>query len=293
MEAQRLEQRTNFDLEMMLAAGTCPGIENYSRYLSGRNPGEPPPTLFEYLPDDALVFTDESHITVSQIGAMYKGDFRRKSTLAEYGFRLPAAMDNRPLKFEEFESLQNEIIYVSATPADYELEMCEGVITEQIIRPTGLLDPKIKIKPTKHQIDDLIDDAIQRFHERHGEGIDRVFLKHKITQAEKDIMVGTASTTTATSTFGGITSIDYTEGANYLPLPDSVIAVQKVFKMDSSTISAGMFNLKYQIFLNDLYYYGAIDLLNYGMVKSYLETLDYMLNPDVQIRFNKRIIDYT
>ena len=136
--------------------------------------------------------------------------------------------------------------------------------------------------------DDLIDDAIQLYHERHGEGIDRVFLKHKITQAEKDIMVGTASTTTATSTFGGITSIDYTEGANYLPLPDSVIAVQKVFKMDSSTISAGMFNLKYQIFLNDLYYYGAIDLLNYGMVKSYLETLDYMLNPDVQIRFNKK-----
>jgi len=159
-------------------------------------------------------------------------------------------------------------------------------LKEYALRKLG--KPVLEINVDDDQIDDLIDDAIQRFHERHGEGIDRVFLKHKITQAEKDIMVGTASTTTATSTFGGITSIDYTEGANYLPLPDSVIAVQKVFKMDSSTISAGMFNLKYQIFLNDLYYYGAIDLLNYGMVKSYLETLDYMLNPDVQIRFNKK-----
>ena len=159
-------------------------------------------------------------------------------------------------------------------------------LKEYALRKLG--KPVLEINVDDDQIDDLIDDAIQRFHERHGEGIDRVFLKHKITQAEKDIMVGTASTTTATSTFGGITSIDYTEGANYLPLPDSVIAVQKVFKMDSSTISAGMFNLKYQIFLNDLYYYGAIDLLNYGMTKSYLETLDYMLNPDVQIRFNKK-----
>mgnify|MGYP005673870653 FL=1 len=159
-------------------------------------------------------------------------------------------------------------------------------LKEYALRKLG--KPVLEINVDDDQIDDLIDDAIQRYHERHGEGIDRVFLKHKITQAEKDIMVGTASTTTATSTFGGITSIDYTEGANYLPLPDSVIAVQKVFKMDSSTISAGMFNLKYQIFLNDLYYYGAIDLLNYGMVKSYLETLDYMLNPDVQIRFNKK-----
>ena len=159
-------------------------------------------------------------------------------------------------------------------------------LKEYALRKLG--KPVLEINVDDDQIDDLIDDAIQLYHERHGEGIDRVFLKHKITQAEKDIMVGTASTTTATSTFGGITSIDYTEGANYLPLPDSVIAVQKVFKMDSSTISAGMFNLKYQIFLNDLYYYGAIDLLNYGMVKSYLETLDYMLNPDVQIRFNKK-----
>ena len=134
----------------------------------------------------------------------------------------------------------------------------------------------------------MIDDAIQLYHERHGEGIDRVFLKHQITEEEKNIMVGVASTTTATSTFGGINSIDYTETANYLPLPDSIIGVNKVFKMDSSTISAGMFNIKYQIFLNDLYYYGAIDLLNYSMTKSYLETLDYILNPDVQIRFNKK-----
>jgi hypothetical protein len=145
-------------------------------------------------------------------------------------------------------------------------------LKEYALRKLG--KPVLEINVDDDQIDDLIDDAIQLYHERHGEGIDRVFLKHKITQAEKDIMV--------------VTSIDYTEGANYLPLPDSVIAVQKVFKMDSSTISAGMFNLKYQIFLNDLYYYGAIDLLNYGMVKSYLETLDYMLNPDVQIRFNKK-----
>ena len=159
-------------------------------------------------------------------------------------------------------------------------------LIEYALRKLG--KPVLEINVDDVQIDDLIDDAIQLYHERHGEGIDRVFLKHKITQAEKDIMVGVAATTTATSTFGGIGSIDYTEGSNYLPLPDSVIAVQKVFKMDSSTISAGMFNLKYQIFLNDLYYYGAIDLLNYGMTKSYLETLDYMLNPDVQIRFNKK-----
>ena len=131
MEAQRLEQRTNFDLEMMLAAGTCPGIENYSRYLSGRNPGEPPPTLFEYLPDDALVFTDESHITVSQIGAMYKGDFRRKSTLAEYGFRLPSCLDNRPLKFEEWEAFRPNTIHVSATPGEWELNKTNGIFVEQ------------------------------------------------------------------------------------------------------------------------------------------------------------------
>ncbi len=156
VEAQRLEQRTNFDLEMMLAAGTCPGIENYSRYLSGRNPGEPPPTLFEYLPDDALVFTDESHITVSQIGAMYKGDFRRKSTLAEYGFRLPSCLDNRPLKFEEWEAFRPNTIHVSATPGEWELNKTNGVFVEQSLRPTGLVDPKILIRPTKTQVDDLI-----------------------------------------------------------------------------------------------------------------------------------------
>tara|TARA_X000000950_G_scaffold65042_1_gene79783 strand:+ start:2373 stop:4451 length:2079 start_codon:yes stop_codon:yes gene_type:complete len=156
VEAQRLEQRTNFDLEMMLAAGTCPGIENYSRYLSGRNPGEPPPTLFEYLPDDALVFTDESHVTVSQIGAMYKGDFRRKSTLAEYGFRLPSCLDNRPLKFEEWEAFRPNTIHVSATPGEWELNKTNGIFVEQSLRPTGLVDPEILIRPTKTQVDDLI-----------------------------------------------------------------------------------------------------------------------------------------
>ena len=159
-------------------------------------------------------------------------------------------------------------------------------LKEYALRKLG--KPVLEINVDDDQIDDLIDDAIQLFHERHGEGIDRVFLKHQITEEEKNIMVGVASTTTATSTFGGINSIDYTETANYLPLPDSIIGVNKVFKMDASTISAGMFNIKYQIFLNDLYYYGAIDLLNYSMTKSYLETLDYILNPDVQIRFNKK-----
>lgn len=159
-------------------------------------------------------------------------------------------------------------------------------LKEYALRKLG--KPVLEINVDDDQVDDLIDDAVQYFHERHGEGIDRVFLKHKLTEAEKTAMVGIASTTTATSTFGGISSAEYTEQANYLPLPDTIIGVNKVFKMDSSTISAGMFNIKYQIFLNDLYYYGAIDLLNYGMVKSYLETLDYMLNPDVQVRFNKK-----
>ena len=159
-------------------------------------------------------------------------------------------------------------------------------LKEYALRKLG--KPVLEINDDEDQLDDLIDDADQYFHERHGEGIDRVFLKHKLTEAERTAMVGIASTTTATSTFGGISSAEYTEQANYLPLPDTIIGVNKVFKMDSSTISAGMFNIKYQIFLNDLYYYGAIDLLNYGMVKSYLETLDYMLNPDVQIRFNKK-----
>ena len=159
-------------------------------------------------------------------------------------------------------------------------------LKEYALRKLG--KPVLEINVDDDQIDDLIDDAVQYFHERHGEGIDRVFLKHKLTEAEKNAMVGIAQTTTVTDTFGGVSSAEYTEQANYLPLPDTIIGVNKVFKMDSSTISAGMFNIKYQIFLNDLYYYGAIDLLNYGMVKSYLETLDYMLNPDVQVRFNKK-----
>ncbi len=156
LEAQRLEQRTNFDLAMIEASGSCPGIENYSRYLSGRKPGEPPPTLFEYLPKNALVFTDESHISVSQIGAMFKGDFRRKSTLSEYGFRLPSCLDNRPLKFEEWENFRPQTIYVSATPGEWELNKTQGIFVEQLVRPTGLIDPEVIIKPTKNQVDDLI-----------------------------------------------------------------------------------------------------------------------------------------
>ncbi len=156
LEAQRLEQRTNFDLAMIEASGTCPGIENYSRYLSGRNPGEPPPTLFEYLPKNAVVFADESHIGISQIGAMYKGDFRRKSTLSEYGFRLPSCLDNRPLKFEEWESFRPQTIYVSATPGEWELNKTEGTFVEQLVRPTGLIDPEVIIRSTKNQVDDLI-----------------------------------------------------------------------------------------------------------------------------------------
>ena len=160
LEAQRLEQRTNFDLEMMETTGSCAGIENYSRYLTGRRPGEPPPTFFEYIPDNALLFVDESHQTIPQIGAMYKGDYRRKFTLAEYGFRLPSAMDNRPLKFEEWEAMRPQTVNVSATPAQWELEQAGGVFTEQVIRPTGLIDPPVEIRPvTKNgfsQVDDVI-----------------------------------------------------------------------------------------------------------------------------------------
>ena len=145
-------------MEMIKELGYCSGIENYSRYFDGRKPGTRPFCLLDYFPDNYLTIIDESHVTIPQVRAMYGGDRSRKENLVEYGFRLPAAMDNRPLKFEEFELLQNEVIYVSATPADYELEMSEGIITEQIIRPTGLLDPLIEIKPTKHQIDDLIDE---------------------------------------------------------------------------------------------------------------------------------------
>jgi excinuclease ABC subunit B len=156
LEAQRLEQRTQFDLEMMEATGACAGIENYSRYLSGRGPGEPPPTLFEYLPTDALLVVDESHVTVPQIGGMYKGDFARKSTLSNFGFRLPSCMDNRPLKFEEWEKMRPDTLFVSATPGPWELEKVGGVVTEQVVRPTGLTDPPCIIRPTANQVDDLI-----------------------------------------------------------------------------------------------------------------------------------------
>ena len=147
LEEQRISQRTQFDIEMMLELGFCSGIENYSRYLSGRAPGEPPPTLIDYFPKDGLLIIDESHVTVSQIGAMYKGDRSRKETLVEYGFRLPSALDNRPLKFDEFEHISPQTIYVSATPGNYELEKCSGDIVEQVVRPTGLLDPVIEIRP--------------------------------------------------------------------------------------------------------------------------------------------------
>jgi excinuclease ABC subunit B len=156
LEAQRLEQRTLFDLEMLEATGSCAGIENYSRYLTGRLPGEPPPTLFEYLPDNALVFTDESHVTIPQIGAMYRGDFRRKATLAEYGFRLPSCLDNRPLRFEEWDAMRPQSIHVSATPSSWEMERAGGVFVEQIIRPTGLIDPPVEIRPARAQVDDLL-----------------------------------------------------------------------------------------------------------------------------------------
>ncbi|PRA56121.1 excinuclease ABC subunit UvrB [Brucella pituitosa] len=156
LEAQRLEQRTNFDLEMLEATGVCNGIENYSRYLTGRQPGEPPPTLFEYIPDNALVFLDESHVTVPQIGGMYRGDFRRKATLAEYGFRLPSCMDNRPLRFEEWDAMRPQTIAVSATPGKWEMEEAGGVFAEQVIRPTGLIDPPVEVRPAKNQVDDVL-----------------------------------------------------------------------------------------------------------------------------------------
>ncbi|MBR4127795.1 MAG: UvrB/UvrC motif-containing protein, partial [Alphaproteobacteria bacterium] len=152
----RLEQRTNYDLEMIAATGSCNGIENYSRFLTGRLPGEPPPTLFEYLPKDALLFVDESHVSVPQLGGMYRGDFNRKSTLATYGFRLPSCVDNRPLKFEEWDKMRPQTIFVSATPGEWELEQTQGVFTEQIIRPTGLLDPLCEVRPVATQVDDLM-----------------------------------------------------------------------------------------------------------------------------------------
>ena len=161
LEAQRLEQRTLFDMEMMEATGSCAGIENYSRYLTGRQPGEPPPTLFEYLPDNALVFADESHVTVPQIGGMFRGDYRRKATLAEYGFRLPSCMDNRPLRFEEWNAMRPTSVFVSATPGGWELDQTGGTFSEQVIRPTGLIDPEVIIRPAKSQVDDLLDEVRQ------------------------------------------------------------------------------------------------------------------------------------
>ena len=156
VEAQRLRERTTFDLEMLDTTGFCSGIENYSRYLTGRNPGEPPPTLFEYLPENALLVVDESHVTVPQLGGMYRGDFNRKSTLAEFGFRLPSCIDNRPLKFEEWESMRPDTVFVSATPGPWELERTGGVFTEQVVRPTGLIDPLCQVKPVETQVDDLL-----------------------------------------------------------------------------------------------------------------------------------------
>lgn len=162
LEAKRLEERTNFDLEMIRELGYCSGIENYSRYLDGREQGTRPFCLLDYFPDDYLMVIDESHVTVSQVHAMYGGDRSRKENLVEYGFRLPAALDNRPLKFEEFEAMQNQVVYVSATPADYELQKSEGIYVEQLIRPTGLLDPIIEIRPTENQIDNLIEEIHSR-----------------------------------------------------------------------------------------------------------------------------------
>lgn len=156
LEAQRLEQRTRFDLEMLEATGSCAGIENYSRYLTGRRPGDPPPTLFEYIPDNALVFVDESHVTIPQIGGMYRGDFRRKATLAEYGFRLPSCLDNRPLRFEEWDAMRPLSVAVSATPGGWEMEQAGGVFAEQVIRPTGLIDPPVEVRPAKTQVDDVV-----------------------------------------------------------------------------------------------------------------------------------------
>ena len=156
LEAQRLEQRTRFDIEMLEATGSCAGIENYSRYLTGRRPGDPPPTLFEYIPDNALVFVDESHVTIPQIGGMYRGDFRRKATLAEYGFRLPSCMDNRPLRFEEWDAMRPLSVAVSATPGNWEMEEAGGVFAEQVIRPTGLIDPPVEVRPAKNQVDDVV-----------------------------------------------------------------------------------------------------------------------------------------
>ncbi|MEJ2050135.1 MAG: DEAD/DEAH box helicase family protein, partial [Calditrichota bacterium] len=162
LEAQRLEQRTNFDLEMIQEIGYCSGIENYSRHISGRAAGEPPYTLIDFFPDDFLCIIDESHQTIPQLHSMYNGDYSRKKTLVEYGFRLPSALDNRPLKFDEFMDKMNQVVFVSATPSEFEIEKSNGVVVDQIIRPTGLIDPEIEVRPTKGQIDDLIEEIRQR-----------------------------------------------------------------------------------------------------------------------------------
>jgi excinuclease ABC subunit B len=162
LEAQRLEQRTLYDLELLDEMGFCPGIENYSRHLTGRNPGDPPPTLLSYFPDDFLLFIDESHVAVPQIGGMYRGDRSRKETLVEFGFRLPSALDNRPLNFEEFDSMTHQVVYVSATPADYEIKTSGGVTAEQLIRPTGLIDPEVTVRPARSQVDDLLEQIRKR-----------------------------------------------------------------------------------------------------------------------------------
>ncbi len=167
LEAQRLEERTKFDLEMIEATGSCAGIENYSRFLSGRKPGEPPPTLFEYFPDNTLIFVDECHVTVPQLNGMYKGDRSRKSTLAEYGFRLPSCMDNRPLKFEEWDLMRTQTIFVSATPGPWELDQTKGKFIDQVIRPTGLIDPPVEIRPAKNQVDDLMHECKKVIEKNH------------------------------------------------------------------------------------------------------------------------------
>ncbi|MCK5255751.1 MAG: excinuclease ABC subunit UvrB, partial [Deltaproteobacteria bacterium] len=166
LEEQRIRERTNFDLEMMEEIGYCTGIENYSRHLDGRKAGEPPAVLLDYFPSDLLIFIDESHVTIPQLNGMYLGDRSRKGTLVEYGFRLPSALDNRPLKFEEFEQMINQVIYVSATPGEYEVDKCRGKVVEQIVRPTGLIDPGIVVKPATHQVDDLLDEVKKQIEKR-------------------------------------------------------------------------------------------------------------------------------
>lgn len=182
LEAQRLEQRTYYDIEMMEQMGFCQGIENYSRHMTGRGPGEPPPTLLEYFPKDFVTFVDESHVTIPQIGGMYRGDRARKMTLVEHGFRLPSALDNRPLNFQEFEAMMDKVVYVSATPSNYELQKSEGIVVEQIIRPTGLIDPVVEVRPVKHQVDDLL----KEIHGRIAKG-ERVLITTLTKRSAEDL----------------------------------------------------------------------------------------------------------